>query len=388
MIVENGNKGKRRIRKGRPPQKGIKMHRKGSRERIASYIYHQEITSKQEISSRLGISMPTVLQCVRGLVEEGIVEESGEYRSTGGRKAKQISIRRDYHYAVGVDLTENHQSFLLMDGRGQKQAWRRIRKLFTGDDAYWDGLADQIISFLEEEAVEGHRLLGAGISLPCIVDQKRQRVLRSHVLGMGEVDLAPAAARIPYPVRFWNDANSAAYGELHGETQDAVYLSLSNTVGGAVYRDGAICMGDHFRAGEFGHMVLVPEGKTCYCGKQGCMDAYCSVRALCGTEPEQLEEFFERLKSGDPKAAKDWETCMYYLALAVTNLRMAYDCDIVLGGYLGSCLKEYRDQLAENMRRWNRFDQDDSYLRFGKRGKEAAAMGAARQLMEDFWENF
>ena len=74
--------------------------------------------------------------------------------------------------------------------------------------------------------------------------------------------------------------------------------------------------------------------------------------------------------------------------LAVTNLRMAYDCDIVLGGYLGSCLEEYREQLAEVMARWNRFDQDAAYLRFGKRGKEAAAMGAARQLMEDFWENF
>ena len=147
-------------------------------------------------------------------------------------------------------------------------------------------------------------------------------------------------------------------------------------------------MGDHFRAGEFGHMVLVPEGKTCYCGKAGCMDAYCSVRALCGTDADQPEDFFARLADGDPQAAGAWDEYLYYLALAVTNLRMAYDCDIVLGGYLGSCLEEYREQLAEVMARWNRFDQDAAYLRFGKRGKEAAAMGAARQLMEDFWENF
>lgn len=364
------------------------MHRKDSRERIASYIYHQEITSKQEISTRLGISMPTVLQCVRGLVEDGIAEEAGEYRSTGGRKAKQISIRRDFQYAVGADVTENHLSLLLLDGRGKKQAWRRNRRPFTGDDRYWEGLADEITRFLEEESVESRRLLGVGISLPCIIDQNRQMVLRSHVLHMGQVDLAPAAARMPCPVRFWNDANSAAYGELHGEEGDVVYLSLSNTVGGAIYRDGTICMGDHFRAGEFGHMVLVPEGKICYCGKEGCMDAYCSVRALCGTEAEQPDEFLGQLRSGEPQAEKDWDEYLYYLALAVTNLRMAYDCDIMLGGYLGSCLKEYREKLEENMRRWNRFDQDASYLRFGKRGKEAAAMGAARQLMESYWENF
>ncbi|HIS25889.1 MAG TPA: ROK family transcriptional regulator [Candidatus Pullilachnospira intestinigallinarum] len=367
---------------------GEKMNRKGSRERIASYIYHQGVTSKQEISRELAISMPTVLQCVRTLVEDGIAEEAGEYHSTGGRKAKQIAICRNYHYAVGADITENHQCLLLMDGRGQKQAVRRIRRPFTGDEAYWDGLAEEIAGLLADESVDGQRLLGVGISLPCIVDQKRQMILRSHVLRMEQVDLAPAAARIPWPVRFWNDANSAAYGELHGEERDAVYLSLSNTVGGAIYREGAICMGDHFRAGEFGHMVLVPEGKNCYCGKDGCMDAYCSVRALCGTEADQPEEFLGRLKAGDPRAAEDWENYLYYLALAVTNLRMAYDCDIVLGGYLGSCLEEYREQLTEKMCRWNRFDQDASYLRFGKRGKEAAAMGTARQLMEDFWENF
>ena len=50
------------------------MHRKGSRERIASYIYHQGVTSKQEISRELGISMPTVLQCVRTLVDECAAE--------------------------------------------------------------------------------------------------------------------------------------------------------------------------------------------------------------------------------------------------------------------------------------------------------------------------
>ena len=364
------------------------MHRKVSRERIASYIYHQGVTSKQEISRELGISMPTVLQCVRTLVDEGIAQEAGEYQSTGGRKAKRISICRNLQYAVGADITENHQSLLLIDGRGEKQAWRRIRRPFSGEGAYWDGLAGEIDALLREEKVEKERLLGVGISLPCIVDQSRQMILRSHVLHMEQVDLAPAAARIGYPVHFWNDANSAAYGELHGETRDAVYLSLSNTVGGAVYRDGSICMGDHFRAGEFGHMVLVPEGKTCYCGKAGCMDAYCSVRALCGTDADQPEDFFARLADGDPQAAGAWDEYLYYLALAVTNLRMAYDCDIVLGGYLGSCLEEYREQLAEVMARWNRFDQDAAYLRFGKRGKEAAAMGAARQLMEDFWENF
>ena len=46
--------------------------------RIIKFISKKGITSKAEISSELQISMPTVLQNVKELVEEGLVTESGE----------------------------------------------------------------------------------------------------------------------------------------------------------------------------------------------------------------------------------------------------------------------------------------------------------------------
>ena len=360
--------------------------KKDSRGKIGAFVYHRGRTSKQEISRELGISMPTVLQCVSGLIREEILEESGEYQSTGGRKAKQISVRRDVHYALGADITERLQSFVLIDGRGEKTASERIRRRFENSEAYWRELAEAIHSFRQREGIPREKFLGVGMSLPCIVDTERQMILRSHVLHLEQMDLRPVAGRLECPVKFWNDANSAAYGELHGEADDAVYLSLSNTVGGAVYMNGSVHMGDNFRTGEFGHMVLVPGGRRCYCGKQGCMDAYCSAAALCRERWEQLEDFFEALNKRDQQAQRVWEEYLDNLALAVANLRMAFDCDIVLGGYVGSWLAEYRGILEEKLARWNLFDQDGSYLRFGKREKEAAAMGAARRLMEEFWE--
>lgn len=360
--------------------------RQDSRGKIGAFIYHRGKTSKQEISRELGLSMPTVLQCVGGLIREQILEESGEYQSTGGRKAKQISVRRDFHYAVGVDVTERHQSFVLLDGRGEKAAAERVRKRFVNTEAYWKELAEVVHGFRKREGISPEKFLGVGMSLPCIVDPERQMILRSHVLRLEQMDLRPVAEMLDCPVRFWNDANSAAYGELHGEARNAVYLSLSNTVGGAMYMNESVHMGDHFRAGEFGHMVLVPGGRRCYCGKRGCVDAYCSAKALCGDRWEQLEVFFEALERREERAEEAWEEYLENLALAVTNLRMAYDCDIVLGGYVGSCLAEYRDRLEEKMAQWNLFDMDGGYLRFGRRGKEAAAVGAARQLMDEFWE--
>ena len=76
--------------------------------------YHHGTASKQELASALGFSMPTVLQRVRELMKEGIVTESGEYESTGGRKAKVLSIESRVRFALGLDITRNHVSFVLL----------------------------------------------------------------------------------------------------------------------------------------------------------------------------------------------------------------------------------------------------------------------------------
>ena len=63
-----------------------------TRSRIISYVMNNENTSKVEISKNLNISMPTVLSNVNELMESGVLVETGEYASTGGRKAKSIGI--------------------------------------------------------------------------------------------------------------------------------------------------------------------------------------------------------------------------------------------------------------------------------------------------------
>ena len=97
---------------------------------------------------------------------------------------------------------------------------------------------------------------------------------------------------MPYPCELLNDANAAAITESNRSRtcSNLVYLFLSNTVGGAIIfgnengivraaqeKDrGSVSMykGNNWRSGEFGHMVIHPEGKRCYCGKIGCLDAY------------------------------------------------------------------------------------------------------------------
>ena len=65
-------------------------------------MLNKHVTSKAEIAKELNLSMPTVLANVNDLLEKMVLEETGEYASTGGRKAKSIGINKSYCHAMGI----------------------------------------------------------------------------------------------------------------------------------------------------------------------------------------------------------------------------------------------------------------------------------------------
>ena len=97
-----------------------------------------------------------------------------------------------------------------------------------------------------------------------------------------------------------------------------------------------------------------------------------------------LEEFFSLLENNDASCLARWETYLDNLAMAVTNIRMAFDCNIVLGGYIGSYIGSYMDSLSTKAAKYNMFEQDTSYLRAGKNGKLSSALGAAKKVIVQY----
>lgn len=341
--------------------------------------------SQMELSQRLSLSWPTVLQNVKELSELGLIQEAGSYESTGGRKAKAYAPVRGAKLALGLDITRNHVSVVLVDLSGQ--VVRSVRKTcpFSLDDGYAQGLGELAGQFVEENKAQD-RLLGVGVSLPGIVVEKEGVLRHSHILGIQDVPTGFFSQYIPYPCRFINDANAAGLAEVYGtpDAGDLVYLSLSNSVGGAILNGGALYTGNHLRAGEFGHNTLVPGGRRCYCGKEGCLDAYCSARVLANYTQGRLADFFDRLQAGNPQLEQVWKEYLQYLAVAVNNLHMSFDCDVIVGGYVGAFLEEFDAPLRTLLEERNTFRWDASYLRFCRYKLEAAAVGAALVQVEEF----
>ncbi|WP_318586116.1 hypothetical protein [[Clostridium] scindens] len=72
------------------------------------------------------------------------------------------------------------------------------------------------------------------------------------------------------------------------------------------------------------------------------------------------------------------------LAIAVDNLRMCFDCEIVLGGYVGSSMEPYIQEFRNLVAEKDIFENSGDYVYVCQYQQEASALGAAIFQIEKF----
>ena len=74
--------------------------KKNNRNRVYRYIRESDVTSNPDISYDLKISLPTVTQNTKELIEKGLVRDAGKLKSTGGKRAAELSDVSDFKLSV------------------------------------------------------------------------------------------------------------------------------------------------------------------------------------------------------------------------------------------------------------------------------------------------
>lgn len=363
--------------------------KKINRQIIYKFLYRHEPIAIQEIAYTLNMSLPTVTQNIKELYERGLVIKTGLFESTGGRKAKAISYNSIARYAIGLDVTRNHVGAVLIDLSGKVIKNERRQFPFENTKEYFRGIGSFVSEFIEDYKINTGDILGVGIALPAIIAPDRETVSYASIIDFEGGKVSAFSEYIPYPCVFSNDANAGGFAEMWGDEtfENVVYLSLNNSVGGSIIIKKNIYEGYNHRSGEFGHMTIVPNGRTCYCGKKGCVDAYCSAKLLSDSTHGNIAEFFRLLSMGNKQQRLIWEEYVSHLVIAVNNLRMLFDCNVILGGYAGAYMDEYIDELRAMASKYNTFEVDGNYLNVCKYKLETTAVGAALILVEDFIKN-
>lgn len=366
--------------------------RKINRSVVFQYLYHHPHITKQELAMGCELSMPTVTLNLSDLLSMDLLETTGVKDSTGGRKARLLSVNPSAQYAVGANITAHHISAVLLNLYGEMISHKRIRLPFANSKEYMQTLSSFIWELIHEQGIEKRRILGVGLSMPAIISKDGQTLAYASILNFTNGRLQDFSAPIGLNCRFINDATAGGYAALwhnplfsaSGNHRAVVYLSLNNSIGGAFFLDGKEYSGVNQRSSEFGHMTLHPGGNTCYCGKTGCSDAYLQALRLSNPYDGNLAAFFEELHKKAPDAVTLWKEYSKDLIRCVNNLRMAYDCQVILGGYVGEYLGPYLHELRKLASELNTFENDGDYLFVSSDKLESSAVGAALTWITEY----
>jgi predicted NBD/HSP70 family sugar kinase len=124
----------------------------------------------------------------------------------------------------------------------------------------------------------------------------------------------------------------------------------------------------------------------CKCGKCGCLEAYCSTARISDELGISLEDFFEGLEAQNPTYQALWQDVLYHLAIGINNIRMALDCEVVLGGNLTQFLEPHLPELRRLVASFNTFENSADYLKLCRYPKRASMLGVALHFIQEFLE--
>lgn len=359
-----------------------------NRQLIYQYIRAHKQAPKRDIVEDLCLSLPTVTQNLEYLKEQKLIDTSQKVTNTGGRNATAFAYIPDAKIAIGVYITAHQMSAVALNLSGEVIGFVKERAEFAlDDDDYLRKLGD-LVERVKKEAGEDKPLLGVGIAVPGLVSSDGETVTYGLTLDFTGKRKEEIAKYISYECKLFHDSSVAGYMEAWAgnKIRNGFYISLNNSVGGAVIIDNVLYEGNTQKGGEIGHMTVeTKNGKRCYCGKYGCFDTVCSTEVLMQHTNGRLGEFFKMLKAGDEMAKKTWNQYLDNLSLAVHNIRMLFDGNVILGGYIGSYIEEYMEELWKRVDERNPFgDKAKDYLMVCQCKTEAAASGAAVYYIERF----
>lgn len=342
--------------------------------------------TRQDIVRQLGLSLPTVVNNINDLRQEGLIKEEGVIGNTGGRRAKTYAFDKNARAAIGLDVTRDYVIAVAVNLSGEITCRKKVWIKYERTDVYYRALGDVVKTVVTSVGIDKTRIAGVGIGVPGLVTEDNQTVFYGEILKFTGATRAEFSKYIPYKTALFNDASAAGFGEfwIREKPGSAFYISLSNNVGGTVIIENRILGGIHFHSGEIGHLTLHPNGRPCYCGQKGCVDPYLAATVLSGLCDGDLAAFFKLLEVKDKKACALWDTYLNDLALAVSNVQRLFDCTVILGGYIAEYIDPYLPELKIRAAKRNSFDHNADYIDICRYKIWSIATGAALNFVSGF----
>lgn len=246
-----------------------------------------EGVSRAEISHATGLSLQTVSNVTRRLIDSGIVRETGTRTRGAGKPPLILELVPDSYFAVGVHLDPSVLTGVIVDLNTRIIAHRSEAVAdFKTPESLIGAIASLAERVIADAGVDRSRILGLGIASPGPIDTDAGEVLNPpNLSGWDRVTLRSDLIELTkLPVLVERDVTAAVVAELWTRTTDTAddfvffYYGTGLNAGVAIGRD--VLRGVNGRGGAAGHLYTGADGEPCACGRTGCLGVTCEPRTV------------------------------------------------------------------------------------------------------------
>ena len=321
-------------------------------ETVLTLIGSGQADTRPAIVKQTGLAASTVSAAVSRLVEAGVISETDESVSTGGRRARRLVTSDGVGALALVELGAHHGLVALTDPtQGVARATSFLVDIASGPEAVLTAVMEEVS---RQEKAAGVRVGGLALAVPGPVDAEHTRVIRpARMPGWDGINVAEEVARhCGLPAIIDNDARAGAVGEsvyrrrLEGVTpiDTLIYVKAGSAIGGAYLVDGVPLVGQGGLAGDISHIpVDAASGRPCKCGNVGCLETIASADSIradlaaAGLVYENNAQLLAAARDGVPAVATAIRQAGTLLGLSLAHLvSFLAPQGVILGGALSA----------------------------------------------------
>lgn len=304
---------------------------------ILRAIQHHGALSQSDVVGLTGLKAPTVLRIFSILEEQLLIKVAKGYVSKNtekkGRKPVYYQVIPTAHYVIGLEFWSQTAHVMIVDFTKQ-EVYADDILLPVGIDAgkVVDLLEDLIERSIQQSGIPRSAILGIGVGAPGRVQMDTGAIIRyARIPGFDQYPLAQELGRrFSTEVLITNNAGVIAMDSYRrGSARDSGALFtyfIRQGVGGAFITNGRLFSVLGKTAFEVGHTTAVADGRPCYCGSDGCLEAYISENGILESFDElgygfsSMQEVDAALASGDEDVHRLIKELAKYLAVSAQNI--------------------------------------------------------------------
>jgi len=262
---------------------------------LLDHVFWSSRISREALATGSSFSKSRANAAVAGMLEQGVLEATGEQVATGGRRAETLRLSRNLGVLLGAALGATGLEVGVMTPDLELLAHHsEPADVLDGPAVVLSRVRTLMRELLTQCGAKVRDVIAIGIGVPGPVDFGLGQLVNPPLMPAWDAYSIREDLKVDFsaPVFVDNDVNVMALGELwrmQRGLQNFLVIKVGTGIGCGIVCHGQVYRGANGSAGDVGHICVDPQGPRCHCGNLGCVEAMAAGPAIARAATEAAQ---------------------------------------------------------------------------------------------------